>query len=407
MRRVLIVFGTRPEAIKMAPVVRALAQRPDRFHVRTCATAQHREMLDQVLAVFGIVPDVDLDLMQPDQSLSGLAARVLAAMDEVLLVEKPDWVLVQGDTTTVMATALAAQHRQVRVGHVEAGLRTYDRRNPFPEEMNRVVTDHVSDLCFAPTETARTNLLAEGIPEERIVVTGNTVIDALLSVAAQPPPADMVELLQRLGIPDKKERYEKQETGNRGGTVPPSPSLPLSPSPHLILVTAHRRESFGAPLAGICRALRRIAETWGDRVHIVYPVHRNPNVWQPVHAALAGQPGITLLPPVDYRRLVYLMKRCTLILTDSGGIQEEAPSLGKPVLVLRETTERPEAVACGASRVVGTDPERIVGAVDKLLNDPDVYHQMATAGNPYGNGRAAEHIVKALWEFEAKGLNRF
>lgn len=380
----------------MAPVVRALAQRPDRFHVRTCATAQHREMLDQVLAVFGIVPDIDLDLMQPNQSLSGLAARVLTAMDEVLLAEKPDWVLVQGDTTTVMATALAAHHRRVRVGHVEAGLRTYDRRNPFPEEMNRVVTDHVSDLCFAPTETARTNLLAESIPAERIVVTGNTVIDALLSVADLPPPADMVELLQRLGIPDETESCENQEIGNRGETIPPSPSLPLSPSPALILVTAHRRESFGAPLTGICEALRRIAGTWGDRVHIVYPVHRNPNVWEPVHAALAGRPGITLLPPVDYRRLVYLMKRCTLILTDSGGIQEEAPSLGKPVLVLRETTERPEAVACGASRVVGTDPERIVSEVRRLLDDRSAYQRMASVQNPYGDGRAAERIAAAL-----------
>lgn len=367
LQRVLVVFGTRPEAIKMAPVVRALAQRPDRFLVRTCATAQHREMLDQVLAVFGIVPDIDLDLMQPNQSLSGLAARVLTAMDDVLLAEKPDWVLVQGDTTTVMATALAAHHRQVRVGHVEAGLRTYDRRNPFPEEMNRVVTDHVSDLCFAPTETARANLLAEGIAPDRIVVTGNTVIDALLEVAAQPwapPDGD------------------------------PLAHLPADRA--WILVTAHRRESFGDPLVGICEALRRIAETWGDRVHIVYPVHRNPNVWEPVHAALAGRPGITLLPPVDYRRLVYLMKRCTLILTDSGGIQEEAPSLGKPVLVLRETTERPEAVACGASRVVGTDPERIVSDVRHLLEDRSAYQRMASVQNPYGDGHAAERIAEAL-----------
>jgi UDP-N-acetylglucosamine 2-epimerase len=367
VQRILVVFGTRPEAIKMAPVVRALAQRPDRFLVRTCATAQHREMLDQVLSVFGLAPDVDLDLMQPDQSLSGLAARVLAAMDDVLLAESPDWVLVQGDTTTVMAAALAAQHRRVRVAHVEAGLRTYDRCHPFPEEMNRVVTDHISDLCFAPTETARANLLAEGIPAGRIVVTGNTVIDALLTVAAEPwaPPAA-------------------------------DPLAHLPAHREWLLVTAHRRESFGAPLMGICQALRRIAETWGDRVHIVYPVHRNPSVWEPVHAALAGQPGITLLPPVDYRRLVYLMKRCAFILTDSGGIQEEAPSLGKPVLVLRETTERPEAVACGAAQVVGTDPERIVSEVHRLLTDRAAYERMASVQNPYGDGRAAERIADIL-----------
>jgi UDP-N-acetylglucosamine 2-epimerase (non-hydrolysing) len=365
--RVLVVFGTRPEAIKMAPVVAALRRRPEAFVVRTCATAQHREMLDQVLDVFGIVPDIDLDLMQPGQALSALGARVLAAMDDVLVAEQPDWVLVQGDTTTVMMTALAAQHRQIRVGHVEAGLRTYDRRNPFPEEMNRVVTDHVSDLCFAPTATARANLLAEGIPDQRIMVTGNTVIDALLAVAGQPwsPPAG-------------------------------DPLADLPTDRRWLLVTAHRRESFGEPLAAICQGLRRIAQQWGDRVHIVYPVHRNPNVWGPVHSALADIPGITLLPPVDYRALVYLMQRCTLILTDSGGIQEEAPSLGKPVLVLREVTERPEAVEAGTARVVGTDPDRIAAAVTELLTDPVAYRRMSRAINPYGDGRAAERIAEAL-----------
>lgn len=379
--RVLVVFGTRPEAIKMAPVVFALRRRPHAFTVRACTTAQHRDMLDQVLSVFGIVPDVDLDLMQPNQTLSGLGARVLAAMDEVLVAERPDWVLVQGDTTTVMMTALAAQHRQVRVGHVEAGLRTYDRRNPFPEEMNRVVTDHVSDLCFAPTEAAQANLLAEGIPAQRIRVTGNTVIDALLWTAAQPPPTEAVELLNRLGLPD-----ESRSHGVNNGT------------PRLILVTAHRRESFGAPLAAICEALRRVALTWGSQVHLVYPVHRNPNVWEPVHRALCDVPSITLLPPVDYRALVYLMQRCFMILTDSGGIQEEAPSLSKPVLVLREVTERPEAVAAGAARVVGTDPERIVSVVSELLTDPVAYARMASAGNLYGDGHAAERIADALLE---------
>ncbi|MGQ9491938.1 MAG: non-hydrolyzing UDP-N-acetylglucosamine 2-epimerase [Anaerolineae bacterium] len=368
--RILVVFGTRPEGIKMAPVVAALRRQPDAFVARTCATAQHREMLDQVLDVFNVTPDIDLDLMQPDQGLSALGARVLAAMDDVLVTEQPDWVLVQGDTTTVMMTALAAQHRQIKVGHVEAGLRTYDRRNPFPEEMNRVVTDHVSDLCFAPTATARANLLAEGIPDEKIVVTGNTVIDALLSVAGQP--------------------------------WMPEPSGPLAALPadrDWILVTAHRRENFGEPLTRICQAIRQLSETLRDQIHIIYPVHRNPNVWESVHQALANRPGISLLPPVDYRSLVYLMQRCKLILTDSGGLQEEAPSLHKPVLVLRETTERPEALAAGATLLVGTDPQRIVSETCRLLNDPAAYARMASAPNPYGDGHAAERIANALLGF--------
>lgn len=364
---VFVVFGTRPEAIKMAPVVRALKEHPDRFIVRTCATAQHREMLDQVLSVFHIVPDIDLNLMQPDQSLSSLAARVMVAMDPVLCKERPDWVLVQGDTTTVMATALAAQHRQVRVGHVEAGLRTYDFRNPFPEEMNRVVTDHISNICFAPTETARQNLLYEGIANARVVVTGNTVLDALLSVAGQS------------WIP---------ENGH--------PLMALPTDRQWILVTAHRRENWGAPLHSICKALLRISQDRGDDVHIIYPVHRNPNVWEPVHQMLSSHLGITLLPPVDYRSMVYLMKRCALVLTDSGGLQEEAPSLGKPVLVMRQTTERPEAVACGAARVVGTDAEKIVHEVYCLLDDQIIYKTMASAPNPYGDGHAAGRIVDEL-----------
>jgi UDP-N-acetylglucosamine 2-epimerase (non-hydrolysing) len=371
--RVLCVFGTRPEAIKMAPVIRALQARQADFYVRTCATAQHREMLDQVLEVFGLVPDVDLDLMVPGQSLSGLGARVLAALDPVLVDERPDWVLVQGDTTTVMMAALAAQHRQVRVGHVEAGLRTGDRRNPFPEEMNRVVADHVSDLCFAPTETARQTLLREGIPGARIRVTGNTVIDALLDVAARdwrPAPGT---LLARL------------------------------PADRVwILVTAHRRENHGAPLEGICQALRRIVGERISGVHVVYPVHRSPRVWGPVHEALGDVPGVTLLPPVDYRALIYLLKRCRLVLTDSGGLQEEAPSLGKPLLVLRETTERPEAVEVGATRVVGTDPGRIVDEACRLLDDAEAYARMAGAPNPYGDGRAAERIANALVELGAE-----
>lgn len=365
--RVLVIFGTRPEAIKLAPVIQTLQARPDDFATRTCVTAQHREMLDQVLDLFEITPDFDLDLMQPSQTLSGLAARVLTALDPVLEAEQPDWILVQGDTTTVMMAALAAQHRRIRVGHVEAGLRTWDRRSPFPEEMNRVVTDHVSDLCFAPTEAARANLLAEGIRPETIHVTGNTVIDALLQVA--------------------------------GRDWQPAPGSALAQLPAdraWLLVTAHRRENFGRPLAAICGALRTLARTRGDQIHIVYPVHRNPQVWEPVHASLGDCPGITLLPPVDYRELIYLMKRSRLVLTDSGGLQEEGPSLHKPVLVLRDTTERPEALAAGATRLVGADPDKIVRETCLLLDDPAAYARMAAAPNPYGDGHAAERIVGAL-----------
>jgi len=394
--RVLAILGTRPEAIKMAPVVRALQARPDVFNVRVCATAQHREMLDQVLSLFAIVPDIDLDLMRAGQSLSGLGARVLAGLDPVLVAERPDWVLVQGDTTTVAMAALAAQHRQVRVGHVEAGLRTGDRRNPFPEEMNRVVTDHVSDLCFVPTERARQNLVQEGILDWRIRVTGNTVVDALRWVARQPPTPKVAELLHQLGVGELRERRAS------GSSAPSAPLLPRSPA-SMLLVTAHRRENFGRPLERICRALREIAQRGDGKVHLVYPVHPNPSVHGPVHHLLDGVDRVTLLPPVDYLALVHLMKRSTLILTDSGGIQEEAPSLGVPVLVLREMTERPEAVEAGVARVVGTDTERIVAEVFRLLDDPDAHAAMARPVNPYGDGHAAERIVEALMAWGGDG----
>jgi len=365
MLHILSILGTRPEAIKLAPVIRELERHPREVVSRLCVTAQHREMLDQVLALFAITPDIDLDLMQPEQTPSQVAAAALERLDAVLQEERPDWVLVQGDTTTVMAACIAAYHRRVRIGHVEAGLRTHDKWQPFPEEMNRRIADHLSDRLFAPTEQARRNLLAEGIPDERIQVTGNTVIDALLQIAAEPwepPPGHPLAALPREGV--------------------------------LLLVTAHRRESFGEPLRRICAALRALAGR--DGLHVVYPVHRNPNVWDSVHRELGGRPGITLLPPVNYRELVYLLKRCTLVLTDSGGIQEEAPSLGKPVLVLREVTERPEGVEAGVARLVGTDPERIVAEVSRLLGDPATYAAMAQAVNPYGDGHAAERIVAAL-----------
>jgi UDP-N-acetylglucosamine 2-epimerase (non-hydrolysing) len=298
-----------------------------------------------------------------------VAARVLLGLEPVLREWRPDWMLVQGDTTTVMAAALCAHHNQVRVGHVEAGLRSFDRANPFPEEMNRVVADHVSDMHFAPTPGARDNLLREGIPAARIHVTGNTVIDALLQVVGRPWKPPEGDLLQC-----------------------------LDPQRRLLLVTAHRRENFGEPLQGICAALRALAGR-GD-VQVVYPVHLNPNVREPVYRALAGEPHVLLLPPLDYQRLVYVMGRSTLVLTDSGGIQEEAPSLGLPVLVLRTVTERPEGVRAGTARVVGVDPDRIVAEATRLLDDEASYRAMAQAVNPYGDGCAAPRIARALWEFK-------
>ena len=381
--RVLIIVGTRPEAIKMAPVILRLRSEPDCFEVRVCAAAQHREMLDQVLNLFGIVPDLDLDLMQPNQTPSQVAARVLLALDHDLAVRRPDWVLVQGDTTTVMAAALCAHHNRIRVGHVEAGLRSFDRANPFPEEMNRVVADHVSDLHFAPTLGARDNLLREGIPPESIHVTGNTVVDALLYVAArcwQPPPGDPLFGLEPGGsVRDLRPSSEADATRQKR---------------RIILVTAHRRESWGAPIQSICAALRLLAER--RDVQVVFPVHRNPKVWGPVHDELDGAPGILLLPPLDYQHMVYLMKVSYLLLTDSGGLQEEAPCLGLPVLVLRDVTERPEGVEAGAARLVGTDSQRIVAEASRLLGDPAAHEAMARIVNPYGDGHAAERISQTL-----------
>ncbi len=364
--KILSIFGTRPEAIKMAPVLQQLARHPEAAISRVCVTAQHRQMLDQVLELFQIRPDLDLDIMQPNQSPSMVAVAVLQALDPLFQVEKPDWVLVQGDTTTVMATCLAAFHRGIRVGHVEAGLRTHNLTKPFPEEMNRRVAGVLATLHFAPTRQAFLNLRQEGVPAEKIVITGNTIIDAVRQVTAMP--------------------------FDPGGTA--LADLPFGEK-KLLLVTAHRRESFGQGIAEICSALREIAESCPE-VHLVYPVHLNPNVWEPVHLLLGEVPGITLIEPLDYLPLVYLMKRAHLILTDSGGIQEEAPGLGVPVLVLREVTERPEGVAAGAVRVVGTTRERIVSETRRLLTDEAAYRAMAQAVNPYGDGHAAERIVAAL-----------
>ncbi len=372
--KVLCIFGTRPEAIKMAPVVRALQRRVD-ITTRVWVTAQHRQMLDQVLTVFGIRPDLDLDVMRDAQSPTQVAALVLQGLEPRLVEERPDWVLVQGDTTTVMATAIAAHHLRIQLGHVEAGLRTHDKQNPFPEEMNRIIADAVSDLHFAPTERARQNLLREGIPDASIRVTGNTVIDALQWIAAQREPEEVGALLKRVGM-------------NEEALSP----RPVSASPRLLLVTAHRRENFGEPLRNICLALREIAACRPD-VRIVYPVHLNPNVQQPVNELLGAIPNVTLLPPLEYSLLAHLLKHAYLVLTDSGGLQEEAPSLGKPVLVLRSVTERPEAVEAGTAKIVGTDKDSIVRETYRLLDDAAAYGAMAHAVNPFGDGHAAERIV--------------
>ena len=370
MIKVLNIFGTRPEAIKMAPVVRELDVHDDLVESRVCVTAQHREMLDQVLAAFDIRPDYDLNIMTEGQGLSDIAARVLRMLEPVLTDFRPNWVIVQGDTTTAMAAALAAFHRQVRIAHVEAGLRTGDRIQPFPEEINRRLADALADQHFAPTQTARRALLAEGLSDATIEVTGNTGIDALLSIA------------NRADLPEE------------------GPVAMLRDRPgRLVLVTAHRRENFGRPIRAICAAIRELAMMRGD-VHFVYPVHANPNVQGPVYETLAGLENVTLTEPLPYVPLVQLMKRSHLVLTDSGGLQEEAPSLGKPVLVMRDVTERPVAVEAGTVRLVGTDRTVIRGWLERLLDDPEAYDRMARAVNPYGDGLARHRVVRRLLDLE-------
>lgn len=370
--KVLSIFGTRPEAVKMAPVVQRLAGTPG-VEALICVTAQHREMLDQVLNLFELKADFDLNLMRPDQSLAQLTAAVFTDLDPVLREEKPDWILVQGDTTTVMAAALLAYYYRIRIGHVEAGLRTSDKWQPFPEEVNRRVAGVVTDLHFAPTNRARENLLKEGVDPAIIVVTGNPVIDALLQVAKRPydlysGPLD--------GVPEEK---------------------------RIILITAHRRENFGAPMKRIFTALRQIAQENSDDCVLVYPVHLNPNVRTPAFEMLGQITNILLTDPLEYLPMVHLMERAHLVLTDSGGLQEEAPALGTPVLVLREVTERPEAIEAGTARLVGTNLERIVEQTRLLLNDPAEHSSMARAINPFGDGHAAEHIVDALLSLSPEG----
>jgi len=370
--KVVTIMGTRPEAIKMAPVVRELNRRAGEFEQVVVATAQHRELLDQILATFEIEPDIDLDLMQHDQSLSDFASRSLKALSNLFSELKPRAVLIQGDTTTVMTAALAAFYNNLIVGHVEAGLRSFDRRNPFPEEINRRVASCLVDMHFAPTERARRNLLDEGTPAENIFVTGNTIVDALRSIPLEGDFKD--DRLNRLDFEGRR----------------------------VLLVTAHRRENQGEPLRSICQGLRMLAERFDD-VEIVYPVHPNPNVLGIVERELNGVRGINLVDPVSYNDLLKLMSRCCLILTDSGGIQEEAPSFHKPVLVLREVTERPEVVEAGAGRLVGTDSERVVEEVARLLSDPRAYREMSEAENPFGDGLAGQRIVEALARRLASG----
>lgn len=369
--RVVSIFGTRPEAVKMAPVVKALASRPE-FDSKVIVTAQHREMLDQVLEIFNITPDHDLNLMRPNQSLAEMTASIFTHLDPVLRSLQPDWILVQGDTTTVMVASMLGYYNRIRVGHVEAGLRTGDRWQPFPEEIFRRVAGVVADLHLAPTEHSRRNLLGEGVPDWRICVTGNPAIDALREITARPEPAEVGQLLAEKGIADSR---------------------------RLILVTAHRRENFGQPIEDICAALRILAEKYGNRTHLIYPVHLNPNIQEPVHRLLDGIENLTLLPPLDYLPMVHLMRHAALVLTDSGGIQEEATGLGIPTLVLRETTERPEGVEAGVLKLVGTRTDTIVREASRLLDDDRAYQAMAHAANPFGDGHAAERIVQALLAF--------
>lgn len=367
--KILTVFGTRPEAIKMAPVVKALAA-DSAFDARVCVTGQHRQMLDQVLDIFSIKPDFDLNLMKPGQDLYDITSNVLLGMRDVYKQWQPDMILVHGDTTTTMAAALSAYYAKIKVGHVEAGLRTHNKYSPWPEEMNRRQAGVLADVHFAPTEQSQSHLLREGVDPKTVHITGNTVIDALLDVAARVRQDS-----------ELRSRFEAQFSF-------------INPAKRLVLVTGHRRENFGSGFENICLALRQIASR--SDVQVVYPVHLNPNVQEPVRRILSDVSDVHLIEPLDYLPFVYLMDRCDLLVTDSGGIQEEAPSLGKPVLVMRDTTERPEAVDAGTVRLVGTETQAIVSAATQLLDDAAEYECMARAHNPYGDGKAATRISEIL-----------
>lgn len=372
MKKISVILGTRPEAIKLCPVILELKKRSE-LDCKVCVTGQHREMLDQVLPVFGVIPDVDLDLMRPNQSLGGLTSRAIEALDRYLAEDKPDVVLVQGDTTTVLCAALAAFYHKIPIAHVEAGLRTWNMASPWPEEANRVLTTRLAKWHFAPTETNRLNLLKEGVPQDDIYVTGNTVIDALFLAL------------------EKIKKYPPRITGLAGE------SLDFLGERKMVLITGHRRENFGEGFENICHAIAELAHKFPE-IEFIYPVHLNPNVRKPVESVLrtSGAENIRLIEPLSYLPFVALMNRSHIILTDSGGVQEEAPSLGKPVLVMRETTERPEAVEAGTVKIVSTDVEKIVSEASRLICCEDYYGQMTRKHNPYGDGAAAQRIVDVL-----------
>ena len=370
-KRILTCIGTRPEMVKLAPVIKALEQQPEAFESLVCFTGQHRELLTQAASIFEIEPDINLDLMQADQGLAAFIGRALPALQEALIDTKPDMVLVQGDTSTVFCAALAAYYQQIPVGHVEAGLRTDNKYAPFPEEMNRRLATRLADLHFAPTETARQALLREGVPTESIHVTGNTVIDALQWMRS------------------RLENYQTQL---------PVELLEELADRRMVLITGHRRENFGEGFQQICAGIAASAQRHPE-VLFIYPVHLNPNVHQPVIELLGGIPNVHLFSPLDYNDFVWLMDRSNLVLTDSGGVQEEAPALGKPVLVMREVTERPEGIEAGVARLVGADKQRIFDNLEDLLTNPRSYAAMAVSKNPYGDGHAAERIVDILWSF--------
>jgi UDP-N-acetylglucosamine 2-epimerase (non-hydrolysing) len=367
-KRIMFVFGTRPEGIKMAPVIKEVEKYPDILEPILVVTGQHRQMLDQVMRVFNLEPDYDLGIMEANQTITNIVTKSMTGLEDILLREKPDMLLVQGDTSTVFAAALEAFYYKVPVGHVEAGLRTFDKWSPFPEEINRKLTTSLADLHFAPTRTAAKNLLGEQVPKDKVYLTGNTVIDALLEVAGRP--------------------FSLEQAG-----------LKLSQTRKTVLITTHRRESFGQPLKNICAAIRQLAEKHRAGAQFVIPVHRNPMVRNVINELLDGVDNVELIEPLDYEAFVHLMKASYIILTDSGGVQEEAPSLGKPVLVLREKTERPDAVEAGTVKLVGMDERVIFEEADRLLTDKSAYEAMTKASNPYGDGRASERIVGALLHY--------
>lgn len=375
LNKVLVVFGTRPEAIKMAPLVLALRALPEDFEVIVCVTGQHREMLDQVLEIFGITPDIDLDLMQPNQEMAEVTASILLNISKVLKETKPNLVLVHGDTTTTLATSLSSFYQGIRVGHVEAGLRTRNLFSPFPEEFNRQVVSRIADLHFAPTESCKINLINEGVPDSKIFVTGNTVIDALFWTLSkiEKDPSLKKAIIQDL---DKKLNFDWQLE-------------------RFVLVTGHRRENFGQGFEEICHALSELSEKYPG-MRFVYPVHLNPNVSEPVFRILQGRTNLILINPLDYLSFSMLLGNCFFVLTDSGGIQEEAPSLGKPVLLMRDTTERPEGVSAGTTELVGANREQIVQSVSRLIEDEVAFERMANSSNPYGSGNSVQNIIKEL-----------